>query len=99
MGSWLKKVGVETLFIEPGSPWENGYCEIFKGKPRDKVLHRKIFYTLAKAWVLSDRWRHHDNPERPNSSLGYRAPAPGNTVARALLRSAPQGFVAGAELA
>ncbi len=73
---WLKKVGVRTLFIEPGSPWENGYCESFNGKLRDELLAREIFYTLREAKVLIERWRKHYNTKRPHSSLGYRQPAP-----------------------
>ena len=73
---WLKKVGVRTLFIEPGSPWENGYCESFNGKLRDELLAREVFYTLREAKVLIERWRRHYNTARPHSSLGYRPPAP-----------------------
>jgi len=73
---WLKKVGVRTLFIEPGSPWENGYCESFNGKLRDELLAREVFYTLREAKVLIERWRKHYNTKRPHSSLGYRPPAP-----------------------
>ena len=54
---WLKRVGVQTLFIEPGSPWENGYIESFNGKLRDELLNREIFYTLREAQVLIERWR------------------------------------------
>jgi putative transposase len=74
--SWLKKVGVKTLFIEPGSPWENGYVESLNGKLRDELLDREIFYTLKEARILIERWRRHYNTERPHSSLGYRPPAP-----------------------
>ena len=73
---WLKKVGVRTLFIAPGSPWENGYCESFNGKLRDELLAREVFYTLREAKVLIERWRKHYNTKRPHSSLGYRPPAP-----------------------
>jgi transposase InsO family protein len=73
---WLKRVGVKTLFIEPGSPWENGYVESFNGKLRDELLNGEIFYTLAEAKVLIERWRKHYNTVRPHSSLGYRPPAP-----------------------
>lgn len=72
---WLKRVGVRTLFIEPGSPWENGYVESFNGKLRDELLNGEIFYTLREAKVLIDRWRRHYNTVRPHSSLGYRPPA------------------------
>jgi putative transposase len=73
---WLGRLGVETLFIEPGSPWENGYCESFNGKLRDELLDREIFDTLWEAKVLIERWRREYNGVRPHSSLGYRPPAP-----------------------
>jgi transposase InsO family protein len=73
---WLGQVGVKTLFIEPGSPWENGYNESFNGKLRDELLDREIFCSLAEAQVLIERWRRHYNTVRPHSSLGYRPPAP-----------------------
>ena len=74
--AWLKKVDVKTLFIEPGSPWENGYVESFNGKLRDELLNGEIFYTLKEAKVLIERWRTHYNTVRPHSALGYRPPAP-----------------------
>lgn len=74
--SWLERVGVRTLFIEPGSPWENGYIESFNGKLRDELLNREIFDTLLEAKVLTARWKHEYNTFRPHSSLGYRPPAP-----------------------
>jgi len=74
--SWLARLSVQTLFIEPGSPWENGYVESFNGKLRDELLNGEIFYTLAEAQVLIERWRRHYNQRRPHSSLGYRPPAP-----------------------
>ena len=73
---WLARVGVTTLFIEPGSPWENGYVESFNGKLRDELLAREQFDTLLEAKVLIERWRRHFNAVRPHSSLAYRAPAP-----------------------
>ena len=73
---WLKRIGVGTLFIEPGSPWENGYVESFNGKLRDELLNREIFFTLTEAKVLIERWRREYNTLRPHSSLGYRPPAP-----------------------
>jgi len=73
---WLKKIGVKTLYIEPGSPWENGYIESFNGKLQDELLKREIFYTLKEAKVLIERWRNQYNFVRPHSSLGYRPPAP-----------------------
>jgi len=73
---WLGELGVKTLFIEPGSPWENGYVESFNGKMRDELLNREIFYTLKEAQVLIERWRKEYNTIRPHSSLGYQPPAP-----------------------
>ena len=73
---WLGRVGVTTLYIEPGSPWENGYVESFNGKLRDELLDREAFDTLLEAKVLIERWRVLYNTVRPHSSLGYRPPAP-----------------------
>ena len=73
---WLENVGVKTLFIEPGSPWENGFIESFNGKFRDELLNTEIFDTLLEAKVLIERWRVHYNTVRLHSSLGYRPPAP-----------------------
>jgi len=73
---WLNSLGVKTLFIEPGSPWENGYIESFNGKLRDELLNREIFTTLTEAKVLIEKWRREYNGVRPHSSLGYRPPAP-----------------------
>jgi transposase InsO family protein len=73
---WLARVEVKTLFIEPGSPWENGYVESFNGKFRDEFLNRELLDTLLEARVLTARWRRRYNGERPHSSLGYRPPAP-----------------------
>ena len=73
---WLAALHVETLFIEPGSPWENGYLESFNGKLRDDLLDREIFYTLTEAPILIDRWRRQYNTVQPHSALGYRPPAP-----------------------
>ncbi len=73
---WLARVEVKTLYIEPGSPWENGYNESFNGKLRDELLNGEIFDTLMEAKVLIERWRQHYNRFRPHSSLGYRPPAP-----------------------
>ncbi len=67
---------MKTLFIEPGSPWENGYNESFNGKLRDELLNREIFYTLEEAKVLVEQWRQIYNKVRPHSALGYRPPAP-----------------------
>ena len=73
---WLKRLNVKTLFIEPGSPWENGYNESFNGKLRDELLNREIFTSLREAKVLVEWWRRDYNRVRPHSSLGYRPPAP-----------------------
>jgi putative transposase len=73
---WLGKVGVTTLFIEPGSPWENGYVESFNGRLRDELLNLEVLDTLLEARVLVERWRRDYNRVRPHSSLGYRPPAP-----------------------
>ena len=73
---WLNDLEVNTLFIEPGSPWENGYIESFNGKLRDELLDREIFDTLLEAQVLIAGWRKEYNQVRPHSSLGYKAPAP-----------------------
>ena len=82
---WLERVEVKTLYIEPGSPWENGYIESFNGKLRDELLDREIFDTLLEARVLIERWRVEYNTVRPHSSLGYRPPPP---AARLLLKPA-----------
>ena len=76
MRQGLAALQVETLFIEPGSPWENGYVESFNGKLRDELLDREIFYTLTEAKILIERWRREYNTVRPHSALGYRPPAP-----------------------
>lgn len=73
---WLQRLQVKTLYIEPGSPWENGYNESFNGKLRDELLNRELFYSLAEAQYLVEAWRRHFNQVRPHSSLGYRPPAP-----------------------
>ena len=73
---WLASVGAKTLYIEPGSPWENGYCESFNGRLRDELLNGEIFYSLKEAQVIIEQWRTHYNTKRPHSSLGYRPPAP-----------------------
>ena len=74
--TWLADTGARTLYIEPGSPWENGYCESFNSKLRDEFLNGEIFYSMKELRVLAERWRVHYNTVRPHSSLGYRPPAP-----------------------
>ena len=73
---WLAATGAKTLYIEPGSPWENGYCETFNSKLRDEFLNGEIFYSLKEVQVLAERWRVYYNTRRPHSSLGYKPPAP-----------------------
>ena len=74
---WLGRVGARTLYIEPGSPWENGYIESFNGKLRDELLDRELFYTLLEVRrVLTERYRRAYSRVRPHSSLGYRPPGP-----------------------
>ena len=73
---WIAAVGAKTAYIEPGSPWENGYIESFNGKLRDELLNGEIFYSLNEARIVIEAWRHHYNTVRPHSSLGYRPPAP-----------------------
>ena len=69
-------MGARTAFIEPGSPWENGYCESFNSKLRDELLNGEVFYSLAEARIVIESWRQHYNTQRPHSSLGYKPPAP-----------------------
>ena len=94
--TWLGRLNVGTLYIEPGSPWENGYNESFNGRLRDELLNGEIFYTLVEAKVLIEAWRHHYNIARPHSSLGYQPPAPKTILPPAVgsvyapLRPAPQ---------
>ncbi|MBX2988499.1 MAG: IS3 family transposase [Bdellovibrionaceae bacterium] len=73
---WFEALELKPLFIQPGSPWENGYLESFNGKLRDELLNREIFYSMKEAQVMIERWRKHYNTVRPHSSLGYRPPAP-----------------------
>jgi transposase InsO family protein len=73
---WIAAVGAKTAYIEPGSPWENGYCESFNGKLRDELLNGEIFYSLKEAKTVIEAWRRHYNTIRPHSSLGYLPPAP-----------------------
>ena len=74
--SWLNRLGVKTMFIEPGSPWENGYIESFNGKLRDELLNREVFTTLEEARVLIEQLRREYNQVRPHSVLRYKPPAP-----------------------
>jgi len=73
---WLAGLGIKTLYIEPGSPWENGYNESFNGRLRDECLNTESFHTLKEAQVILEQWWHHYNHIRPHTSLGYKPPAP-----------------------
>ena len=73
---WIAAVGAKTAYIEPGSPWENGYVESFNSKIRDELLNGEIFYSLREAEIVIESWRRHYNTVRPHASLGYRPPAP-----------------------
>jgi transposase InsO family protein len=73
---WLKELGVQTAYIEPGSPWENGYIESFNGKFRDELLNGEFFDTINEAQVITEKWRMYYNTIRPHSALKYRPPAP-----------------------
>ena len=74
--AWLNQLGVKTLFIEPGSPWENGYIESFNARLRDELLDREIFTTLEEAKVLIEQWRREYNQVRPHGARNNRPPAP-----------------------
>ena len=73
--AWMAGAGLETLYIEPGAPWENGYAESFNSKVRDELLEREEFASVLEARVLGRAWRQQYNEVRPHSSLGYRTPA------------------------
>jgi putative transposase len=73
---WIAAVGARTAYIEPGSPWENGFIESFNARLRDELLDGEIFYTLAEARIIVESWRRHYNTVRPHGSLGYKPPAP-----------------------
>lgn len=79
---WLGGIGVKTAYIEPGSPWENGYCESFNGTFRDNLLDGEVFYSLKEARVIVGEWVKHYNEIRPHSSLGYKPPAPQSIAPR-----------------
>ena len=91
---WLQRIGVKTLYIEPGSPWENGYCESFNSKLRDELLAREIFFDLREAQILIETWRRHYNTARPHSSLGYRPPAPQTILPAAFIPPYCEGVAA-----
>jgi putative transposase len=77
---WIEAVGAKTAYIEPGSPWENGYCESFNARFRDELLKGEIFYSLKEAQIVIEEWRKHYNTVRPHSALGYRPPTPESIV-------------------
>jgi putative transposase len=77
---WIAAVGAKTAYIEPGSPWENGYCESFNARFRDELLNGELFYSLKEAQIPIEKWRIYYNTVRPHSSLGYRPPAPESIV-------------------
>ncbi len=78
--NWIRAVGAKTAYIEPGSPWENGYIENFNARFRDELLNGEIFYSLREAQIVIEQWRKHYNTKRPHSALGYRPPAPESIV-------------------
>jgi transposase InsO family protein len=94
--SWLSGIGVKTAYIEPGSPWENGFCESFNGTFRDNLLDGEIFYSLKEAQIIVGEWvkqMTEENPFRdnhvgPDSALGYRPPAPQTQVPK-LMQNQP----------
>lgn len=90
---WLNDLKVKTLYIEPGSPWENGYIESFNGKLRDELLNGEIFMALFEAQVLTENWRRQYNHIRPHSALGYRPPAPEVVVPSYLHLNTTHGVV------
>ena len=77
---WINAVGAKTAYIEPGSPWENGYVESFNARLRDELLNGEIFYSLKEAQIIIEQWRQHYNTKRPHSALGYKPPAPETIV-------------------
>jgi transposase InsO family protein len=77
---WIAAVGARTAYIEPGSPWENGYVESFNARLRDELLNGEIFYSVREARIVIEQWRVHYNTVRPHSALGYRPPAPESII-------------------
>ena len=88
---WLARRGVKTLYIEPGSPWQNGHVESFNGSLRDECLDRELMLSVAEARVLAEDYRRHYNEERPHGGIGYRTPAQARK--EALASSRPTGFL------
>ncbi len=90
--AWIHAVGAKTAYIQPGSPWENGYIESFNARMRDELLNGELFYSLKEAKIVIQNWRRHYNGVRPHTSLGYRSPAPEVYVpGRTALPSPPVG--------
>ena len=87
---WLKANGIKTLYIEPGSPWQNGLVESFHGRFRDECLNREQLWTLTEARVVVGDYRQEYNQVRPHSRLGYESPAV--FAARSCPSSAPVGL-------
>ena len=77
---WIKAIGSETVYIEPGSPRENEYCESFNARLKEELFNGEIFYTLREAKIVNEQWRPHYNTKRPHSALGYRPPAPESNI-------------------
>jgi len=71
VASWLKDSRIDTIYITPGSPWENSYIESFNGKFRDECLNRELFTSVLEAQIIVEEWRQEYNQVRPHSSLGY----------------------------
>ena len=77
---WLADIGVITTYLEPGSPWENGYCESFNSRMRDEFLNGELFGNMFEAKVLTNRWMNYYNNIRPHSSLRGKTPAPQSMI-------------------
>jgi len=77
---WIAAVGAKTAYIQPGSPWENGFIESFNARLRDELLNGESFYSLREAQIVIEQWRKHYNTKRPHSALGYRPPAPESII-------------------
>ena len=77
---WIKAVGAKTAYIEPGSPWENGYCDSFNARFRNELLNGEIFYSLREAQIVIKQWRRHYNTKRPHSAPGSKPPVPENII-------------------
>jgi putative transposase len=91
--NWISAVGARAAYIEPGSPWENGYCESFNARLRDELLNGEIFYSLKEARIVIEGWRRHYNTVRPHSSLDYQPPAPEVVLWTAALALAPKSIM------